>query len=117
LLQGAGQAVALPFQFQLLAVVVAPTDPAEQLAGVAAQPALELRPDRGEALRTVHLNLFDMCQLTAEAGQQWSPQRADETLEMTELLAIAGDQAGADLDDLHFFKGPAAFLGGRFQID
>ncbi|MCY1532169.1 hypothetical protein D9M68_674230 [compost metagenome] len=32
-------------------------------------------------------------------------------------MAGGADQAGADLDDLHFFQWPSAFFGGGFQID
>jgi len=117
ILQDAAQAVALPFQLQLAAIVVAPAAPALQLRQVRRQPALELRPDLGEGRGGVDLRLADMGQLAAEGGQAGAAQRPDEALEGFQLVAGGVHQGGADLDDFHVFQGPAAFLGGGLQVD
>ena len=115
--QGAGEAMALPLQLKLHAVIIPPTGPAFQAWLMLAQPALEQRPHLGDRRGHVDIGLGDMGEFAAKGCQQWPAQGPHKALEVVQFAALAVDQAGADLDDFHLCHGPAAVIRCGFKVN
>ncbi len=107
----------MPFLVQLLAVVVAPTDPGLQLFTMLPEPVLEAGPYLAKRRGRIDVGLADVGQLATERGQLRAPPRAHETLEVVDLTAFAGDQARADFNDFHLRDRPPTLIGGGLQVD
>ncbi|MNC51520.1 hypothetical protein D3C75_1008140 [compost metagenome] len=115
--QATGDLLPAPFDLELLAVVVAPAEPALQAVQVLLQPGLEARLQLVQGRGIVDVGLADMGELPAEGGELWAMGGADEALEMILLTTLLIDDHRADLDDFHVFDRPAAVIGGGFQVD
>src|SRR5690606_17005905 len=91
--------------------------PAGEARALVAQPGFEGRPELGEGAGAVDARLLDVGERLAEGGQAGPSHRTHIALEVRHLATVAGGETGADLDDLHLLKGPAALIRGGFQVN